>query len=114
MELSENLKEKALAYLRIRHYGLAYYIPITKEMKKQYHLKLQKGKIIPTNWKEFDRLCVIIQTIVDSIYLQVRDVVCAGIESHLDSELKEGFSKLFEKYLHKRVKSEVVKRLLNK
>lgn len=116
VHLSQDLREKAEcgAYLTIRLYGQHYYIPITKEIKKQFGIIERQGKLFYTNGKAFDRLCEIIQMIISSLYLQVRDVVCSGIESHLDQELKRGFSKLFEKYIHKRVKTEVQKRLINK
>ena len=113
VELSQHIREKVEcnAYLDIMLFGLHYYIPISKEIKKQFGLIERHGKIVYTNYKAFQRLCEISQQILGSLYLQVRDVVAAGIEQNLDQELKEGFSKLFEKYLHKRVKAEVVKRL---
>ena len=113
VELSQNLKKQAEcgAYLDIRLYGQHYYIPVTKEIKKQFGLIERHGKIIDANYKSFERLCEICSTILASLYLQMRDVVCAEIEKNLDQELKEGFSKLFEQYLHKRVKADVVKRL---
>ena len=52
-----------------------------------------------------------IRDVIDSTYLQIRDNVCAGIESHLDQELRDGFSTMFEKFLHKRVEQEVTKSL---
>jgi hypothetical protein len=111
VELSQHLRDKALAYLDVRLYGLHYYIPITKEIKKQFHFIERKGEIIPTNWKELDRLCEISQMIIDAVYLQVRDVVCGEIEENLDRELREGFSKLFENYIHKKVNEKVNLRL---
>jgi len=111
VELSDHVKEKALAYLDIRLCGIHYYIPITKEIKKQFNLIERKGKLTPTNWKAFRRLSDIMQLTIDSIYLQVRDVVCAGIEESLDQELKEGFSKLFDNFIHKRVNAEMTKKL---
>jgi hypothetical protein len=114
IELSKHLKDQALAYLDVRLYGSHFYIPITKEIKKQFHLIERKGKLIATNWKELNRLYDITQDIIDSIYLQVRDYVCAGIEQNLDQNLREGFSKLFEKLIHKQVTEKVNLRLENK
>jgi hypothetical protein len=111
VELSQHIKKKALGYLNIQCYGLHYYVPITKEIKKQFSLIERKGKLIPQNYKAFNRLIDIMRLTIDSIYLQVRDVVSAGIEEKLDGELKQGFSNLFEKYLHNRVQTEITKRI---
>lgn len=110
VELSRHLQEKALAYYRVRLYGLQVYAPITKEMKKVFKMEMRRGKFIIDYDMEslFEH---IIRDIADGVYLQMRDNVCGGIESSLDQELKKGFSKLFSKYIHKRVKGEVVKRL---
>ena len=93
------------------HVGNHFYVPITKEIKKQFHLIERKGKLIPTNWKEFRRLCEICSIIVGGVYLQMRDNVCNGIEQNLDQNLREGFSKLFEKYIENKVKEKVNLRL---
>jgi hypothetical protein len=115
VSLSRHLQENAEcgAYLDVRLYGIHYYIPVTKEIKKQFGLVERHGKITYTNYKAYNRLEEISKIILDSLYLQMRDTVCGEIEGSLDQELKEGFSKLFEKYLHKRVKAEVVKKLPN-
>jgi hypothetical protein len=113
IELSGYIQERALAYLDVQLQGLHYYVPITKEVKKQFGLIERKGKLIPTNWKMFRRLYDIVQIIIDSIYLQVRDVVCEDIESKLDSKLTDTFSFLFKKYLHKQVDNEINKKLPN-
>jgi hypothetical protein len=114
IELSQYLKERALAYICIMLSGNYFYIPITKEIKKQFHLIERKGKLIPTNYKEFDRLCKICSVIADGVYLQMRDNVMSGIEEELDSNLREGFSKLFEKFIHQKVKEKVNLRLEKK
>jgi hypothetical protein len=110
IELSQHLREKAIAYFRVMLSGHYYYVPITKQMKKRFGMKQHKGKILYSSFStiKFEDM---LQIIIDSVYLQVRDVVCAGIEQSLDQELREGFSQLFDKYLHKRVMGEMVKRL---
>ena len=116
VKLSQFLREKAEcgAYLEVMFTGRNYYLPITKQIKKQFHLIERKGKIIPTNYKEFRILYDISQEIIDSIYLQLRDVVCFGIEQSLDQNLREGFSKLFEKFIESKVKEKVNLRIENK
>lgn len=114
VELSKYIKEKAIAYIEIQLQGLKYYVPITKEIKKQFGFIQKKGKLIPTNWKAFKNLYDIMQITIDSIYLQVRDVVCEGIESKLDNKLTETFSGLFGQYIHNKVKDEINKKLPNK
>ena len=111
IELSQYIREKSIAYLKIQLQGLNYYVPITKDIKKQFGLIERKGKLIPTNGVAFRRLYDIMQITIDSIYLQLRDVVCGEIETKLDYKLRDTFSGLFEQYLHKQVTTEINKKL---
>lgn len=112
IELSDYLKGEAVlgAYFKVMHYGYSFYVPITKGMKKIFGMKILSGKFI---YEHFDSIRIgdLLRQIIDGVYLQIRDNVCVGIESHLEQELKEGFAKLFEKQLHKMVKTRVVKAL---
>lgn len=114
ISLSKYLQEKAIGYWDIRLFGDHFYIPITKEMKKQFHLTKRKGEIMSKNWKELERIYNIIRDIIDSIRIQIRDYTCAGIEQNLHQELQQGFSNLFEKYIHKRVRKEINLKLIKK
>ena len=111
IKLSEHLQEKAIAYFNLQLFGQPYYVPITKDMKKAFRMKQSKGKILYSsfNTSQFE---TILRDIVNSIQLQVRDDVCAGIEQSLDQEIKQGFSNMFKKYLHKRVKEKVDNKFL--
>ena len=111
IHLSKHLEDQALAYLKVKLFGYSFYLPITKEIKKQFHLIERKGKLIFTNHKEFQRLYNIAQDTVDTVRIQMQDYVCAGIEENINEKLREGFSKLFEKLIHKKVTEEVTKRL---
>lgn len=110
VELSPDQRERAIAYLKLGFYGDVFYVPITKEIKKLFGLKNVNGKFdIPYKTQEY--MAKTIRDIVESSYLQVRDNVCAGIESRLSQDLEHGFSKLFEKFIHTKVSNEVTKRL---
>ncbi len=111
IKLSEHLQEKAIAYFKLSLFGNPYYIVITKEMKKAFKMQQSKGKILYSSFStiQFEK---ILRDIVNSIQLQVCDDVCAGIEQSLDQEIKQGFSNMFKKYLHKRVKDKVDNRFL--
>lgn len=116
IELSQYQREKAIcgAYFKVMLSGLYYYIPFTKEMKKRFGFIERKGKLIPTNYKAERELFEITQSIIDCVYLQIRDVVCAGIEESLDQNLREGFSELFKKFIHRKVNEKINLRLENK
>jgi exopolysaccharide biosynthesis protein len=108
VELSRYQREKAVngAYFRVMLGGVNYYIPITKQLKEIFDLHIKNGKFVH---KKYDCIKVdeAIRAIIDSVYLQVRDVVCAGIEDSLDDKLRTGFSQLFERYLHEEVSAKV-------
>ena len=109
--LSKYLQEKAIAYVSIQLYGIHYYFPFTKEMKKVFHIK-KMGKFwsIPNSIK----LEHSIRDIIGSIYLQIRDTIGSEIHQELDNELRNTFSTLFENYLEKRINKEFQKKLPHK
>lgn len=98
--MSQHLKEKALGYFRVMFYGIHYYIPFTKDMKKVLRIKKEKERWVIPNQIKLDDM---FRTIVDSIYLQVRDTVGSEIHRTLDAELRATFSGLFENYLSKKI-----------
>jgi coenzyme F420-reducing hydrogenase alpha subunit len=110
IDLSQYIQDKSIAYYRVQYWGQTFYVPITKDMKKMFKMKIESGKIL---YSSFDNIKFgdMLRDIIGGIHLQIRDYVCSGIEKNLDQELREGFSKLFENYLHKRVKAEVIKKL---
>ncbi|HUS50128.1 MAG TPA: hypothetical protein VMZ91_08175 [Candidatus Paceibacterota bacterium] len=110
VKLSDYLREKAIAYYEIQLQGIHYYVPITKQVKKLFKIKTSKKKL---DLYSFNHLLVedIFRDIIDSVYLQVRDVVCSGIEESLDGKLRDGFSKLFENAIHNLTNKEITKRL---
>jgi len=111
IKLSQYLKEKSLAYFRIKLYGHDYYVPITKDLKKALHLKIRRGKIIFSNSNSY-RIEDYLRDVIDGIYLQVRDVVCAEIHQSLTQEIHEGFDKMFSQPLWNRIEGEANKKLL--
>jgi len=111
IELSEYVKERAIAYCKIMLHGHYFYIPISKKMKKIFKIKIRKGKLSFTDLGLEMQFESMMRLIADGVYLQMRDYVCVGIESSLHQKLQQGFSDLFERYIHKRVKGEITKRI---
>ncbi len=105
--LSLYIREKALAYFIILLYGLKYYIPLTVGLKKLLRIKKVKNNFIFPSYKAERLLEDFLRTVVDSLYLQVRDTVGTEVHRELDSELRESFSKLFENFLVKKVESKM-------
>ena len=106
--MSQYLKEQALGYFCIQFYGVHYYIPFTKDMKKVLKIKKEKEYWNIPNELNLDDM---LRTIVDSIYLQVRDTVGSEIHRDLDAELRETFSGLFENYLSNKIEDKFKKLL---
>ena len=100
VELSKDLKERAIGYFEVMLYGIKYYIPFTKEMKKVLHIKKEKDKWKVPNETKLSRM---LQTIISAIYLQLRDTIGAEIHQELDRELRNTFSGLFEKYINNKI-----------
>lgn len=110
--LSLHIREKAKAYFEIYFQGQKYYVPITKEMMIIFNLRILKKKIeFPDAYKTRSCMTEMLRDIIDSIHLQVRDGVCAGIEDSLHQQLKDGFSDLFAGVIHQKVRAEILTRI---
>lgn len=81
-KLSPDLIERAVAFALFPRGGKEYCVPITKEVKKGFGLKVKGGK-----YYEESAIVEAIADIVDAAYLQVRETVGAGIKDHLTREM---------------------------
>jgi hypothetical protein len=97
---SPYLMGQAKYFIQIQHQGLFYYLPVTKEMKRIFRLSIKDGKMIVPRSTTFD-LDDFLRGLIDSVYLQVRDTVAAGIHATLSREIQEGFTKVFSENLFK-------------
>jgi len=111
---SQDIKERALAYMSFLLFGQRFYVPITKQVKKSFKIIRREDKLYFSDFDSEMAYANISRDILQSVYLQVRDRICGEIEQKLDQELKEGFSKLFENYLSKRIRMDVDKKMLER
>ncbi len=66
VELSQDIRERAIAYYRVQYYGQNFYIPITREMKKVIGVHIVKGKVVipdDIKFEDFIRDIIVILTI---------------------------------------------------
>jgi hypothetical protein len=104
--VSKSITDVAVAYYRVTLWGHPYYVPITKRMKKLLKMSVIKGKVIIPQEMLFED---VLREIIHAIHLQVRDDVCSGIQDHISQEVGHGFQQLFDKFIEKKVNSEVEK-----
>lgn len=111
--MSQYLKEKALAWLKIWLGGGTYYVPITKETKILFGVKFRKGKIDQkeTGWNRIKALEDFVTHVIDSTYLQVRDTIGEEIERNLSSQIQDGLEKLYDKQLRNLIENNLPKSL---
>jgi len=118
VKISQHLRDQAKGYMAINLFGAAYYFPITKEVKQMLGIRVYKGQFYIDDAKVRGVSQSVIgralQDFVGALYLQVRDNVCAGIESSLMQEMKNSFEELFKKPMNRRIQSEVNGRMLPK
>lgn len=103
VELSPDIKERAFAYILIKLYGLYFYIPITKELKKLFKISTKGTRYIFPSYVFETRLERFFRDFINIMYLQIRSEVGDEVHASLSQELKEGFSNLFDNYLNKRI-----------
>ncbi len=77
-KLSPDLIERAVGFALFPRGGKEYCVPITKEVKKGFGLKVKGGK-----YYEENALLEAIADISDAVYLQVRETVGEEVKNHL-------------------------------
>lgn len=94
-QLSDYLCEKAEGYVVVMLYGKDYCIPLTPDIKKVCGISRQGDRLI---FKKGDSLKFgkMLQSIVDAVYLQVRDTVGSEITKSLSGQLNEFLEDRFE------------------
>ena len=102
-KLSRHLLDNADHVAVIRFYGGKYYIPIGFKERRLMGLQIRDGQPVfkvqrsVFDWEDFFR------TIIDVVYLQVRDTVGSEIKQHLEQEIHESFDRLFSDQLEKKI-----------
>lgn len=110
VQLSDYIKEKADGYLVILKYGKHYYIPLTKEIKKLFKISRREGEIIfGKTEKRFDD---VVMTIIDAVYLQVRDTVGGEIQSNIMEEVKSKIEDILAPKIGKEIDKRFDQKLL--
>lgn len=92
-KVSIDMKQRAKFFGVIMLSGVNYYIPVTKEMKKLFNIRIRNGKLYHVN-HGFDSTDFV-RDLIASVYFQTRDVVGDEIYSNLSSEITGEFRKFF-------------------
>jgi hypothetical protein len=91
---SPDLKERADGFFRVQHFGITYYVPVTKEMKKLLKLKRKGDKIEFSTIDSTYMIDKMLRDIIAAVYIQLRDTVGAEIKEELMGELKGNINKM--------------------
>ena len=102
-ELSQDVIERAIAFIVIQLHGLKYHVPLTLEFKRLFKVTKKGDKFIFPSYKAEKRTEEFLRDFIQIMYLQVREEVGSEIHSQLSQELKQGFDNLFSNYLDKRI-----------
>jgi len=111
VELSQDLRERSIAYMEMQSLGRRFYVPITKDLKKLLKLHIVNGELI-LSYEQARLLEDVFRDILRGAELQLRDEVAGQIESTLLGEVRDGFAKLFAKPIRRMVKQKLDQKLL--
>ena len=101
--ISNHIKERAEGYMKVSLFGILYYIPITKEVKKLFKIKRRGKEFIFDSYKKEQRFKKFVRDIITSVYLQIRDTVGSEIHSQLRTQIEDGFGKMFANLIDKKI-----------
>jgi sulfite reductase alpha subunit-like flavoprotein len=114
VELSPNLRDRAEFYLCVQSFGISYYIPATPRIRRLLMLDKQGKDAKPDQrlrWWRMDK-GEAVRDIIQSLELQVRDVVLAGIEQNVTHALLERMEAVMQPTVHGLVAKQATKKLL--
>ena len=111
IELSPDIRERAEGYIVIMRFGTNYYVPITKELKKNLGIKRRGKKFFFKFDHSYYRIDKMLRDIIAGVYLQVRDTIGADIHQQISAELSKGFEKLFENAIEGKINNKFQKLL---
>lgn len=108
VELSQHLRDKSPFFLVVQLLGITYYIAATPTVRRLLELD-EKGKTEkPDRRRRWDRYKMedALRDIINSLHLQVRDVVLAGIEQNVTetllAKMQEAMRPTVRKAIHAR------------
>lgn len=107
MNVSPMAREQAgkNGWATIIFFGVGYSVPVTKEMKRLFGMKRRGSEWLFGDQRtgmDFEK--VMMDTIA-AVYLQVRDVVGAGVREELSKQLENSMSEMFAPFAAKAVES---------
>ena len=115
MPISPDLQSRALCFVPVRVLGVEYFVPITKEVKKSFGLKIHTlNNKIELEFKtqpDEQRFLKIMWDIAHIMYLQVRDTVGHEIEEHLSDQLKTSLADTFQSLISNKVRKQIEDKL---
>jgi 8-oxo-dGTP pyrophosphatase MutT (NUDIX family) len=84
VRLSPDLKKRAKFFVVVMLFGVNYYIPVTKEMKRFFNIRIKDGKPYRTTSQagSYDQVDFL-RDLIASAYFQVRDTVGSAIHDNL-------------------------------
>ena len=96
VKLSPDLKMRAKFFVAVMLFGVYYYIPVTKEMKRLFNIGIKNGEpyYAPPR-RGVTNIVYFLRDLVASVNFQVRDTIGSEIRDDLSTEIKEGFEKFF-------------------
>lgn len=99
VSLSDHLKERAAFFIRMTEFGISYYVAATPEVRRMLKLGAN-GKPATLKerraWREQMDNEKGLRDVIGSIHLQLRDVVFAGIEEGVTTELLKQFRRAMQ------------------
>ncbi len=103
IKLSDHLKGIADGYIVVQVYGKSHYIPLTKEMKKQFNIHRKNNRVDFDNFQDECRFEEMVRVIADSLYLQTRDTVGTEIREEVVSIVQDKIADLLAPIAQKEI-----------
>ena len=111
--ISEYLKEKADGYIVVQVSGKPHFVPLTKSMKKRFHIRRKKDDIEFDDFKEEKDFDDIVRTIANALYLQARDTIGVEIREDVVGIVTGRIRDLLNPIVDKEIDDRFEKKLLN-
>ena len=105
--ISRDIRERSLAYMEIGLFGRKYYVPITKQVKKLFNLKMRQGRFLINYDKQSD-MQKMFQDSIRMVQMQIRHDVAGEAVDEIMQDIRNGFDKILRPKVEEMIAGKVI------
>jgi hypothetical protein len=105
--ISKDIQERALAYMEIGMFGRRYYVPITKQVKRLFKLKMRKGRFV-VDYDTRNDMDKMFHDSIRMVQMQIRHDVAGEAVDKIMRDIRDGFDSILRPKVEEMIERKVI------